>query len=222
MSLPSTITLDPDGDLVLMLDPVEEEVPKSEQESGLMTSEAQSETPTLDTVKPNLETAYKTHLLVSSKHMCLVSPVFKAMLQGEFREGRELKEMKKIDLPLPDDDAEAMKILVLIIHCKHKLVPLKVDLELLTNIAILVDKYRMHEVLNIMAPIWKKHLKADMLESFSNATRWICIAWVLDMHEEFREATQFIQKQSDFPVSTWMLIENLHFPIPYRVLGKLV
>ncbi|PQE18707.1 BTB POZ domain-containing protein [Rutstroemia sp. NJR-2017a BBW] len=176
MSSPKTITLDPDGDLVLMLDPVEE-VPKSEHKFQLVTSEEQSHTRTSDIAEPIVETVYKTHVVVSSKHMSLASPVFKAMLQGEFREGQELRGMKKINLPLPDDDAEAMKILVHLIHCKLKSVPLEVNLELFTNIAILVDKYRTHEVLSIMAPIWKKHLDTDITKTFSAAARWICIAW---------------------------------------------
>ncbi|PQE27472.1 Nuclear pore protein [Rutstroemia sp. NJR-2017a BVV2] len=221
MSLPSTtITLDPDGDLVLMLDPVEE-VPKLEQESQSVTSEEQSDTPTSDIAEPIIKTVYKTCLVVSSKHMCLASPVFKAMLQGEFREGKELREMKQLDLPLPDDDTEAMKILVYIIHCKHKLVPLKVDLTLLTNIALLVDKYRLHEVLGIMVPIWKKHLEADSLKKFRSVIRWICIAWVFDLHEEFRKATQIMQEQSDLSVSNWMRKESLHLPIPDHVLAKI-
>jgi hypothetical protein len=222
MPSPSTITLDPDGDLILMLDPVQE-VPKSEREFQLVTSEGQSDTPSSDIVEPISQTIYKTHLMVSSKHMSLASPVFKAMLQGGFREGEELRGMKKISLPLPDDDTEAMKILIHLIHCKLNFVPLEVNLELFTNIAILVDKYRMHEVLRIMAPIWTKHLEADMLKTWNSCVRWICIAWVFGMREEFRKATQFLHQRSVKHISELMQEENLSLlPIPEHVLGKLI
>ncbi|PQE15496.1 BTB POZ domain-containing protein [Rutstroemia sp. NJR-2017a WRK4] len=221
MSSPKIITVDPDGDLVLMLDPVEE-VPKSEHEFQLVTSGEQSDTPTSDIAEPISQTIYKTHLMVSSKHMSLASPVFKAMLQGGFREGEELRGMKKISLPLPDDDTEAMKILIHWVHCKLNSVPVKVNLELFTNIAILVDKYRMHEVLKIMTPIWTKHLEADMMKTWNSVVRWICIAWVFGMHEEFQKATQILHQQSKKHISQRMQEENLSLlPIPEHVLAEL-
>ncbi|KAM3066352.1 hypothetical protein ACMFMF_010314 [Clarireedia jacksonii] len=244
MSSPEIITLDPDGDLVLMLDPVEKEPTREDEPQSVisenefqpqylsddvemtmvniaMDQDAPSGIHTSDITEPAFKTIFKVHMVVSSQHMCLASPVFKAMLQGEFREGKELKEMKKINLPLPDDDLEAMKILVHIIHCKLKHVPLKVDLNLLTDIAILVDKYRMHEVTMIMAPIWSEGVDKDTWKQYDNIIRWIFIAWVFDMHEKFQSATQVMLYSSEFSVSQWMRSKNLDLPIPNHVLAEI-
>ena len=81
--------------------------------------------------------------------MTLASSVFKAMLNGHFMEGRLLAEMGMVEVPLPDDDPTAFTILLDIIHGRGSRVPRKLNLTLLTDIAVLVDKYRLHEVVSI-------------------------------------------------------------------------
>lgn len=72
----SITSIDPDGDLLLHLPP-----PSSRNSSQ----------------------KYTVHVLVSSKHMSLASPVFKAMLTGGFQEAVELKAAGKTEIPLPDE-----------------------------------------------------------------------------------------------------------------------
>jgi hypothetical protein len=77
--------------------------------------------------------------------MSLVSPVFRAMLQhGSFKEGHDLAK-GTAEVPLPDDKPAAFQILLDIIHHRFRLVPKEIDFDTATEIAILVDKYQVHE-----------------------------------------------------------------------------
>ncbi|KAA8569360.1 hypothetical protein EYC84_001010 [Monilinia fructicola] len=94
-------------------------------------------------------------MLVSSKHMALASPVFDAMLAHEkFREGLELKASAKVEIALPDDDPVAFEILAGVIHHRNKSIPKSVSFELLTKLAVLTEKYLMHETLHIVSQVW--------------------------------------------------------------------
>jgi hypothetical protein len=134
-----TISYDPDGDLVFILTCPDE---SSTHDSG---GDAASAEPSSEETTPKEEPVKEICLLVSSKHMSLVSPVFKAMLQhGSFKEGHDLAK-GTAEVPLPDDDPTAFQILLDIIHHRFRRVPKKLDLNTAMEIAILVDKYQVHE-----------------------------------------------------------------------------
>ncbi|KAF7945757.1 uncharacterized protein EAE97_004795 [Botrytis byssoidea] len=97
---------------------------------------------------------FRSGILVSSKHMSFASPVFKAMLTGEFREAVELREKGGTKIPLPDDDVDAMITLVKVIHGRLKSISKCTNLILLTKIAILVDKYQCHESTEFAVKAW--------------------------------------------------------------------
>ena len=48
---------------------------------------------------------------VSSKHLAMAIPVFKALLSHGFSEGEALRTQGTAKIPLPDDDPAAMAIL---------------------------------------------------------------------------------------------------------------
>jgi hypothetical protein len=78
-------------------------------------------------------------------------PVFKVMLQhNNFQEGVALSK-GKAEIPLPDYSHVAFAIILRIIHNHTKDLPFNIELPLLTEIAILVDKYRMLEAVRIFA-----------------------------------------------------------------------
>ncbi len=85
-------------------------------------------------------------MIVSSKYMMLASLVFKAMLQpGLFREGIQRNAADQMEVELPDNDQHIIVIVLNIIHGRNRFVPKQADLEILTKLAILVDKYQMVE-----------------------------------------------------------------------------
>lgn len=138
------------------------------------------------------------HFLVSSKHMILASPVFKAMPGGYFKEGLLLRASGKLKLPLPDDDPIAFEILLNIIHGHHREVPRYVSLWLLTRLAILVDKYQMLERLKVFSDMWINELqfRGFTPEYFTPDTlslSWLSISWVFRKTKIFRKVTRILE-----------------------------
>jgi hypothetical protein len=124
-------TFDPEGDLILILIQQSEEedtrpegdtddtLGSSDEISPILTDDFASSNTLVQypTCNPKSEPEKEIRMLVSSRHLMLASPVFKAMLQhSNFKEGQELHVNGKVEIPLPDDDPEAFKILLDIIQ----------------------------------------------------------------------------------------------------------
>ncbi|KAM0543959.1 hypothetical protein ACHAPJ_012054 [Fusarium lateritium] len=114
---------------------------------------------------------------VSSAHLCLASPVFRAMLDGPFSEGirnkQGLYEIKAFDW-----GAEALLILLDIIHGHHRSTPKTVELFLLLDIAALVDYYQCHEIVEPFAEMWIAAFGDKTWEDYdSSCMPWMFISW---------------------------------------------
>ncbi|KAF7869635.1 hypothetical protein EAF04_004419 [Stromatinia cepivora] len=230
-SPPSVFTIDPDGDLVLLLDPIPSDFSKSDESS---TSEPQIDLPATSIFGPPIvrvsdETKlkptqpYKYHLLVSSKHMSLASPVFKAMLTGGFQEAVELREKGRTEIGLPDDDADVMIILANVIHGRFKLVPKTLYLGSLTRMAILVDKYQCYESVDFLRNVWTTGFQTHRWSrNWYNTARWICVAWVFELYAEFKEATESVIRDSNTGIAVMLKRHKLDLPIPQEVISKIV
>ncbi|CAD6448668.1 a3938c3d-7df9-4018-8993-d9c3dc00e44b [Sclerotinia trifoliorum] len=229
----SNIIVDPDGDLILLINQTK---PKStsclsipgagaiaaatNDDSGSTDSEM-TRSLEFETSEDDSTLVYNDRILVSSKHMSLASPVFKAMLQGGFREGIELKTTGKVEVPLPDDDPAAMRILINIIHGRMNSVPLNIDLELFTQMAILADKYQCTEVVRPFPSIWTNGLTTGWTTSSTSIACWLCIAWHFELDSEFLRATQLIQGEGTCSLEETISARESNLPIPELVVDKL-
>jgi len=86
-----------------------------------------------------------SHILVSSKVLCLVSPAFRAMLTGPFKESLDLKN-KQGNEPakqeLPDDEPNGMLLLCSLLHfSQHDHLPQPIPSNVLLSFATVADKY---------------------------------------------------------------------------------
>jgi hypothetical protein len=145
------------------------------------------------------------------------------MLQHSFKEGETLLKEGKVEVPLPDDDPIAFGILMKILHAQNHLVPKTVDLPLLANLAILVDKYRLHNATGVWAETWVAKLRESNPQRLEeNLVLWICIAWV------FRQSTEFntvISVAAKLPVDHFSRISSNvpcfpDLPLPPNMIGK--
>lgn len=85
------------------------------------------------------------------------------MLQSvTFHEGNILAAEKQVDIPLPDDDAVAFEVVLNAVHGRLQKVPKKVDLTLLTKLAVLIDKYHVHEVMEMYSEQWFNNIKTSI------------------------------------------------------------
>lgn len=94
---------------------------------------------------------------VSSFAMCLASPVWRAMLSpsGNFKEAHP----KDGEISFPEDDPDAMFIVLSAVHYQFQHIPEDLSSENLLNLGILCDKY---DVAKLMLP-W---LQSSWLKSF--------------------------------------------------------
>ena len=153
---------------------------------------------------------------VSSKHMILASAVFKVMLSHKFKEGVTLQTQGVLKLPLLGDDPAALLIMLNIIHGHTRKVPRQVDLYTLTQIAILVDKYAIHEAVEVFSEIWIEDLNVDIPTAFTkDIVPWLCISWVFKRSIEFEKMTHIALWGFSDDITPWT---GPH-PIPETVIG---
>lgn len=91
--------------------------------------------------------------LISSKVLSLASPVFAALFKPHFLEGSRVVRFEQPEIRLGDDDAKPMGVILKILHFKNDDVPLKLEPQLLSSIAIHCNKYDCHRALKP----WTKH-----------------------------------------------------------------
>ncbi|CAD6454347.1 09040454-ca39-4365-9e36-9114e5e0bcab [Sclerotinia trifoliorum] len=207
------IIIQQDGDLTLVLPPVSET----------------SKIPYLCAV----EKGKMNHIVVSSKIMMEASPVFKAMLDGRFQEGEILQRTGRVEVLLDDENPTAMNMLINLIygHClgEYNAIPLDIDLQTFTELAIVFDKYQIYlnDTFKAIAQEWRnKMLSPDTVfdgdnfvaENASVILPWISIAWVFKIDDIFSKYSKLLIKYCT-PESIQKMVEafeemNVFLPIP--------
>jgi hypothetical protein len=199
---PITYTFDPDGDLVLVLSKPPKATDATSQKStkGAGAPSSNKRKRATSTQSVPIAEPEKIRMTVSSKHMMLASPVFKAMLQpGGFREGIQRNAAGQMEVDLPDDDQTIMVIVLNIVHGRNRLVSKQADLEMMTKLAILVDKYQMVEVVESFSDSWINdlltrerlpiYLEIGDIDGHIKLQRWLAVSWVFRRPDEFSKIT---------------------------------
>ncbi|KAF5606476.1 uncharacterized protein FSUBG_6085 [Fusarium subglutinans] len=172
----------------------------------------------LKTLKPcyehgqNVEICYR----VSSAHLMLASPVFKAMLDGPFKESCR-NEDGLFEVKAFESSAEALLILLDIFHGHHRDVPKTMDLSLLTEMSILVDYYECHEIVEMFAENWVASvIQEDEIEGSDYQTNMsrLFISWVFAKSELFNSIVHTVLKLTPGPIYT-------DLPLPSTILDSL-
>jgi hypothetical protein len=160
----------------------------------------------------------EVRIRVSSGHLRLASTYFDKMLGGGWLEGSTLRNDGCVEVRLQNDsekDPSAFLILLNIIHGHTRKVPRALDLKMLTRLAVLVDYYDCHEVIEVFSDIWIDGLKNALPKTYSaDLVRWVWISWVFNKSEQFRDAMRIAQRQSKGAIKTYWL------PIPSLIDGQ--
>lgn len=139
------------------------------------------------------------------------------MLEHRFGESQTLRTVGSVEIPLPEDDPDAFLILLNIIHGHLRQVPLQVDLQTLTQLAILVDKYELHERIEVFAGFWFGNLISTIPNCYTDdIPSWTCVCWVFNKPEEFKRVTRLILRHGrgtltfkELPVPSFVAGEQL-------------
>lgn len=121
--------------------------PDSPKEEGLSTGEIQDCSPP--------PAAEQSRFKVSSKHLSLASRRFKAMLAGDWSEAHTVHDDGLRHVEVEGFNPEAYKIIMNAIHGNYRRVPRQIhDLELLSQLALIVDDLDCLEAVEILCDLW--------------------------------------------------------------------
>lgn len=144
---------------------------------------------------------------VSSKAMCLASPVWRAMLypSGPWKEAQDGSHVL-----FPEDDPNALRIVLDIVHFHFHRIPISLTYEQLLDLAILCDKY---DTARLVLLWFQLHWKAPFLKYAQEQGKEcsLLIAWVFLDEATFRNIAARLVTQS-------LLDNEDKFDIDYRQL----
>ncbi|VTO90221.1 unnamed protein product [Fusarium graminearum] len=165
----------------------------------------------------------KIEFRVSTKHLCIASPVFSKMIKGNFQESQP-NDKGFLEIRASDWNTRALLVLLDIIHGHHRQVPRKLDLDTIVQIGLLVDYYDCLEIIEVFFDQWHAHLhdwwKYDWpifdkssINAFGEAE-----SLLLFIALTFRSPVVFKNLTISAIRTTSSLIET-HLPIPSQILG---
>ncbi|RPB00492.1 hypothetical protein L873DRAFT_1736423 [Choiromyces venosus 120613-1] len=142
-------------------------------------------------MRPN--SLWKSRFKVSSQVLCLVSPVFRAMLgpSSMFKEACELRASSSgYSLSLEGDDPEAFGAILYVFHCQTEKVPISVSFEDLFHIAIICDKYDCALAAAVWVDIWTTVWRQFAFET--TYSEWMFISWTFSLPSVFEPLSRKI------------------------------
>lgn len=206
---------DPLGDVILILKDNSKLCSLESPDGGLGANDEDA-----DEAQDEEELPGDVRMQVSSKHISHASPVFKAMLGSGFKEGTALQTDGNVEIALPDDDPKSFAVLMCIVHHCNRRVPKSLSLLELSKMAVLVDKYLVHEAVEVFSDIWIDRLRESLPTRCSDELmHWLCISWVFEQPKEFEAVTRIAQRDGTHNFEQpLMLFRSL--PIPSAIIGN--
>ena len=119
----------------------------------------------------------RREFLVCSRTVARASPVFKAMLYGNFKEARPADPTESWIVELPEDDADSTEILFNIIHSHFDRIPDALSLQSLFAALIVTEKYDMTQLVRPWIKAWFAPHRANVMPS--NYALMLCTTWEL-------------------------------------------
>ncbi|KAK3938711.1 hypothetical protein QBC46DRAFT_264893 [Diplogelasinospora grovesii] len=159
---------------------------------------------------------------LSSRHLIVASPVFKAALSGGvWKEGIASSDgdgsgaFFRIDTR--DWDVDALVLVMSVIHGRNWRVPLEISFKTLVNVALVVDYYQVAEALRLASSLWMYRPLKSPESLGSEALLWVCVGWAFRDDAVFNHATRAVVFTSLRDIDD---AGTLQLPIPSAVIGK--
>jgi hypothetical protein len=144
----------------------------------------------------------------------LASTYFERMVDGTWKESSADPDSRYY-VEAEDWDAEALTTLMNIIHGRFRGVPRSVSLEMLAKVAVLVDYYDCHKVVEPSSKEWIDNLRHHVPKEYNRALiLWLLVSWVFSQPDIFEATTRIALLESQGPLRTLNLL------IPESVVGK--
>ncbi|EHK48748.1 hypothetical protein TRIATDRAFT_214995, partial [Trichoderma atroviride IMI 206040] len=154
--------------------------------------------------------------LVSKKHLMLSSRRAGKVLEGSFKESTREKDGLFHWNFEPMFDSMAFEIVMHIIHGHTRQIPEKASVDLLAQIAAIVDDLECQDSIWFFAKRWLSQMKCpDFHETSEDLMRWILISFVFEESEIFKQITNDAIRYSTDKTPTFGL------PIRPRILENI-
>ncbi|KAH6874448.1 hypothetical protein B0T10DRAFT_541174 [Thelonectria olida] len=155
----------------------------------------------------------EVQMRVSSRHLGLASPLFQKMFTGPFAEGTA-DDQGLYQIAATDWDPLGFAILLNIIHGHHRAVPRSLSLDMLAKIALIVDYYQCHEIVEIFADVWMNALGKEPTTYGLDSMLRLLTSWVFSQADTFQKMASLALRHSQGPIKT------VNLPIPHDLLSK--
>lgn len=166
-------------------------------------------------MKATAEATTGNRFLVSKKHLMLASRRASKVLGGSFKEAVPEEDGLLHWNFEPIFNSKAFEIVMQIIHGQTRHVPEKVDVELLAQIAAIVDDLECLDSIWFFAKRWLSQMKnAYAFGPYGDLLKWILISFVYEESEIFKNVTHTVISCSTDAIPTFDL------PIRSKILGK--
>lgn len=120
---------------------------------------------------------------VYKRILCIASPIWRAMLIGKFMEA----DCQNPEMPLVDDDPEALLTVLRIAHHRTYEAPRALSLPQLVKIATVCDKCDTVAICRLHIDNWMTPLLLRLTYLTPGNETWLWCAWVFGYHETFSE-----------------------------------
>ncbi|KAG6271646.1 hypothetical protein E4U47_002950 [Claviceps purpurea] len=181
---------------------------------------------------------HEVEFRLSSRHLALASPVFKAMLSGFWKESAPSSDQDngsakpwsplqsgsncqaRYELTATEWVVEDFLLLMNIVHGHSGQVPYSVDLETLARMSVLVDYYQCQEVTQFVVGLWIDKLSGRLpslpTQYGRECVAWIFVSWVFSRRNIFEKMTLLAIASSVLEQKTDHYIDEI-----FSVVGKL-
>jgi hypothetical protein len=130
--------------------------------------------------------------------MIMASPVWKAMFERHWREN------EPTEIPLPDDDVEAMLLVLRIAHLRFHELPRMHGLSLpaLLRLAVVCDKYDLVKVVRPFLNLygWASCYFPDIESGTNCSLSWFFIAWTFGYEDSFESLAIYVVRRIELDV----------------------
>ena len=139
---------------------------------------------------------------VSSKHITLASRYFQRMLQGQWKEGEQLRSRGHVEIHIEENwEVDTFIILLNIIHCRSKAVPKTVNLETLVDLTVLADFYDCVDAVHFYAGAWIRSCPIIKPKTYSeDLVRWMFVCLAFDSQEYLKPLMRIYLKHGSGPI----------------------
>jgi len=158
----------------------------------------------------------KAKLRVQSLFLKAASKPFSAMFGPDWKEGHDTLDLDApVELPLPEDNASALKLICAIIHHRNKKVPQSLAAGDVLGVAVIADKYDCVHALKFASGSWLRpgKNKAGDLMLLTAA------AYLFQNAQAFNEITRALILNHDGPYLA-LSCEEVESALPWRVFCK--